>query len=189
MKNYLKSSLLRNCLLLVALSTPACLFAQEDEMKIKLDLAIEDSVRVCNAIVTDADSKPLSGVSVNFYIKRSVGLLPIARMENTDENGAASAAFPSKIPGDSLGNVTVIASLEDDDAIADQKIIAWGTKTVYTNHLDQRSLWASRSNAPTYLIIASNTIILGIWGTAGYILYMLFFKMKKSGFNYNPKQK
>ncbi len=181
MKKVQLRNFLRGLLVGIALSLPVCLFAQDGGQTIKLNFADIDSIKTCTALVTGSDSKPMEGVAVNFYIKRSLGLLPIATLENTDANGEASAAFPTDIPGDTLGNVTVIARLEDDEEILDSQTIAWGKKIKYIDNVDQRSLWASRSNAPTYLIIASNAIIIGIWGTVGYILFLLFFRVKKSG--------
>lgn len=179
MKKYLRGNMLRNYVFGIALSIPVLVFAQDGEQTIKLSLAANDSTKICTAVVMGSDAKPAEGVPVNFYIKRRVGLLPIALMEKTDENGMANAMFPVNIPGDSLGNVTVIARLEDDEAILDQQTIVWGKKTVFNTVNDTKALWGSRSNAPTYLIIASNTIIAGIWGTVGYILFLLFFRMKK----------
>ena len=187
MKKYIRSKIFRYQLLAILISIPFYLFAQDGDQTIKLTLTQNDSAKVCTAVVLNKDSKPAQAVAVNFYIKRSVGLLPIASMEKTDENGEASTIFPKSIPGDSLGNVTVIARLEDDEAIMDQKIISWGTKVKYSNEIDQRTLWGSRSNAPTYLIIISNAIILGIWGTMGYILFQLFFKIRKRGLATNHK--
>jgi hypothetical protein len=187
MKKYLKGEMFRYQLLAVLFSIPFYLFAQDGDQTIKLTLTQNDSTKVCTAVVLESDAKPAQGIAVNFYIKRSVGLLPIATMEKTDDNGEASTIFPTTIPGDSLGNVTVIARLEDDEAIMDQKIISWGTKVKYSSEIDQRTMWGSRSNAPTYLIIISNAIILGIWGTMGFILFQLFFKIRKRGLVTNHK--
>jgi hypothetical protein len=185
MKKLVRNSSIRKLLIVAAFLFPIHVFAQDGDQTIKLSLSENDSVKTCKAVVMK-DTKPVAGIPVNIYIKRSVGLLPVATLVKTDENGEVSAEFPSGIPGDSLGNVTVIARLEDDDAIMDQKTICWGTKIKYSNSVDQKALWASRSNAPTYLIIISNAIILGIWGTMGYIIFLLFFKIKKSGMGYHP---
>jgi len=174
------------CALALTSLIPFRLLAEQSPQAIRLTLIDHDSIKICKAVVTSADAKPVKGVQVNFYIKRSVGLLPIAILQKTDESGEVAANFPIGIPGDTLGNVMVVARLEDDDAILDQKVIAWGTKIKYETNFSQKALWASRSHAPTYLIIISNTIIFGIWGTMGYVVWMLFFRMKKSGMNYNP---
>ena len=82
-------------------------------------------------------------------------------------------------------NISVYARLEDDESVSDQKIISWGTKVRYVAS-SSREAWASRADPPIYLMIISDAIILSIWGTMGYIAYLLFFKIRKSGINYKP---
>lgn len=185
MKNYFKNKLIATFLTGVALSMTVLSSAQEGEPSIKLSIIEDDSLKICKAVVM-TDSTPVEGTDVNFYIKRNFGLLPLALTETTDENGEATAEFNISLPGDTLGNITIIAQLDDDDAIADQLVVPWGTKTKYETQITQKALWASRANAPLYLIIIANAIIIGIWGTMGYVLYLLFFKMKKAGLDYNP---
>ena len=158
--------------------------AESGPQKIRLTLTKTEDARSCKALVLSADSKPVSGVAVNFYIQRNIGLLPIGTLKNTNDEGEANVNFPKTIPGDANGNVVVIARLDENESITDQKSIAWGTKAVLTTPVDPNALWSS--NAPTYLIILSNTIIAGIWGTMGYIVFLLFFRVKKSGANYQP---
>jgi hypothetical protein len=186
MKTNMKSirSLCKGLLLILCLVPSQVWAAEAGPQKIVLTLTKTDDGRSCKALVLSADSKPVKDVSVNFYIKRNVGLLPIGTLKNTNEEGEAIVNFPKTIPGDANGNVVVIARLDDDETITDQKSVAWGTKLVYKESVEQKALWAS--NAPTYLIILSNAIIAGIWGTMGYILFLLFFRVKKSGANYNP---
>ncbi len=186
MKNYLKNKMGARLLAVVAFSIPMILSAQDGEPKLKLKIIETDSSKTCKAIVMIDDTIPVKGTDVNFYVKRFFGLIPIALAETTDENGEATVSYEKKLPGDSLGNIILIAQMDDDDAISDQVIAKWGTKAKYESKISQRELWASRSNAPLYLIIISNAIIVGIWGTMGYILYLLFFKMKKSGLDYKP---
>lgn len=177
-------ALCKSFLLILSL-VPSQVWAEEaGPQKITLTLTKTEETRSCKALVLSADSKPVKDVPVNFYIQRNVGLLPIGTLKNTNADGEAFANFPKTIPGDANGNVVVIARLDEDESITDQKSIAWGTIPVYTEPVDPNALWAS--NAPTYLIILSNTIIAGIWGTMGYIVFLLFFRVKKSGANYNP---
>ncbi|HEY4799833.1 MAG TPA: hypothetical protein VII99_12205 [Bacteroidia bacterium] len=183
MKTNSKNKLLGTLLSVAALTMPSSLLA---EQTIKLSFVDNDSVKICKAVVMVNDTQPVKKVAVNFFAKRAFGLLPLAPPEKTDESGEASVNFPKGLPGDSTGNVTVIARLEDDEEILDQKDISWGKKVKYENEITQQAIWASRSHAPTYLIIIANAIILGIWGTMGYIVFLLFFRVKKSGINYNP---
>ncbi|HLG33400.1 MAG TPA: hypothetical protein VI757_00845 [Bacteroidia bacterium] len=186
MKNYVRRKLFAALLSGVVLSMPIFLFAQDGEPTIKLSVIENDTQKICNAVVMVNDTTPVKGTDVNFYVKRFFGLLPLALTETTDENGEAKAIFQKQLPGDSVGNITLIAQLDDDESVSDHVVVPWGIKAKSETTFNKRELWASKSNAPLYLIITSNAIIAGIWGTMGYILFLLFFRMKKSGLDYEP---
>jgi hypothetical protein len=104
--------------------------------------------------------------------------LPIENGITTDENGVASVEFPMDLPGDSAGNLTVIARIEDHEVYGtvESKVnVKWGIPpSGGHDHWANRSLSASRDKAPTYLIVASNLIIAIIWGTLIYIIFQVF---------------
>lgn len=155
------------------------LFSQET--KIDLTLKVQDSVRYCNVKVMNADTA-VKNITLKFYVKRLFSLLPITEV-TTDENGLAESVFPNDLPGDSLGNLIVVAKITEDDnygTVETSSVINWGLKP--KNHKEEsglRSLSAARDKAPMYLIFVSNTIIIGIWGTLIYVFLQLF-KIKKN---------
>src|SRR6266702_2022082 len=95
------------------------IFAEDGEANANISLTVsqKESVREVKAIITKTDAIgkiiPVQKVEVKIYVKRSFSLLPIEG-ENltTDENGEASVNFPKDIPGDSIGNLIVIAKVE-----------------------------------------------------------------------------
>jgi hypothetical protein len=160
--------------------------------KIAISFAEEDSVRQVKAVITKTDSSgkenPIKGIEIKFCVKKSFGLLPLeGDNTTTDANGEASVEFPKDLPGDSLGNVTVIAKVEDNDAVGNietAKTVKWGKPVLYVK-LNQRALWASGKNAPVPLVIIVSGMVLGAWTVIMYILYQLI-QIKKSG-NYEIK--
>ena len=156
-------------------------FEQEKEAKLSITFAIVDSVKVCKALVTSED-KPLKDVSVKLFVHRLFGLLPVGDPISTDENGLATFKFPTDIPAEINGKLTVLAKVEDDDNVGNlnaKSEIDWGViKTLTNPDKAERSLSASRERAPIYFMVASDLIILGIWGTLIYIVFQVF-KIKR----------
>ena len=154
--------------------------AQDKQAQIELNFSKEDTLNICKATVT-SEGQPVAEVSVKLGIKRLFGLLP-AGETTTDESGVASFELPNDVPGDSKGNLVIVAKIEDDENYENtevQKEINWGAiKKEKENDKMMRALWASRENAPFYFIIASNLIILGIWGTIIYVVLQVF-KIKR----------
>src|ERR1043166_2889673 len=161
----------------VALVVP--FYSQADPQSIKLSFVMEDTVKMCQALVLDEAGKPAAEVSVNFFVKRFFGLLPVGEAASTDANGMARVNFPLTIPEDDKGGVSIIASLDDDEDIKSEAVSTWGIKRKTDDATNQKALWASRSNVPTYLMLATNFTIIVIWGTMFYLIYQLFFRLRK----------
>ena len=156
-------------------------YAQEKEAKLTISFTQIDSVNVCKALVT-SDEKGVKDVSVKLFVHRLFGLLPVGEAVSTDENGIAIFKFPSDIPAESNGKLSVIAKVEDDDnygSLDAKGEINWGiVKNLSGSEKMERSLSASRERAPIYFMVTSDLIILGIWGTLIYIVFQVF-KIKR----------
>lgn len=160
-------------------SIPVFTYSQDKDAKITLSFDVVDSVKTCKALVTSGDA-PVKEVEVKLYVKRLFSLLPIGGAVATDEEGIASFEFPNDIPADMDGKLTVIAKTEDDENVGTIEASAtsdWGIPRG-GNEILERSLSGSRSKAPWIFIIASNVIIIGIWGTLIYVISQLF-RIKK----------
>jgi hypothetical protein len=110
-------------------------------------------------------------------------LLPVGKTVATDSTGVARIDFPKDLPGDKNGMLTVIAKIESDEhygSVETESEVKWGVPlNNETFPWNERSLSASREKAPTFLVIASISIILVIWGTICYIIFQLF-RIKRS---------
>ncbi|MFI5222117.1 MAG: hypothetical protein ACHQK8_07315 [Bacteroidia bacterium] len=165
------------------LFAPFLSIAQDKEAQLTLKFNKADGNNVCQAIV-NLENKPVKGVSVKLYVKRLFGLLPIGDPVSTDENGTAGFSFPKDLPCDASCKLTVIAKVEDDEKVGNiegKGEIDWGIKPLVTKEqMVERSLSASRERAPIYFMVASDLIIVAIWGTLFYIVLQVF-KIKKLG--------
>ena len=75
-----------------------------------------DSIKTItvNAIVNEnGEDKPVPDEIVMIYVPRMFSLLLINEL-TLDENGTASFEFPSDLPGDKDGNLTIIAKFEEN---------------------------------------------------------------------------
>ena len=118
-------------------------------------------------------------VDVHFYIKRDFGLMNFGNDYNyTGPSGKVSAMFPEGIIGDKDGNVTIYAKIEDSfmfTETTDSLFQKWGKPLVVDESaFNERSLWATRSMAPVWLLIIANGIILIVWGFIIYVIISIF---------------
>lgn len=152
------------------------------------NMTLEEADSVRQVIVTlqavneAGELMPIADAEVHLYVQRMFGLLPLsADPETTDENGEVAVEFPAGIPGDTAGNLVIVAQVEDHELFGNltfSRKINWGTPLVIDLTKSKRQLWASRANAPLYLIFMINTMLIGIWGVIAYIVYQVFLIRK-----------
>jgi hypothetical protein len=129
---------------------------------------------------------PVKGVDVKIGVRRLGGDLPVNETPTftTDSAGQATADFKrDNIPGDSKGNIILVAKVEDNDQFGNlslQKTVPWGTRFKYISAFDKRTLFATRDKAPIWLIFMSGGVILAVWITL-ILLVINIFKIKKIG--------
>lgn len=148
------------------------------ESGFEMTLEEEDSVHQVRVVLLDGSEAPVGEVEVTLYVQRLFGLLPLSSdPETTDEDGTVLAEFPADIPGDSLGNLVIVAKVEDHERFGNlefRRKINWGVPVVIDHAKKARELWSSRANAPIYLIVIVNTMLIGIWGVIVYIVYQAY---------------
>jgi len=156
---------------------------------LQMTLEEEDSTYWVKVFVGSPDESgeivPAPDVECKGVVKRLHGNLPVAEeFDVTDEDGMMSVEFPRDIPGDKEGNLTIIAMVEEHEEFGTLETIevkAWGVPLVISQQTF-RELWSDRANAPYSLMILTNVILLGVWGTIAYIVARLFkvFKIGKT---------
>lgn len=162
--------------------TPAYPAAEESiaakPIMIRLFFSIVDSVKTLQVTAVTRDEKgqekPVAGENIMIYVPRLFSLLKIGEIA-LDETGTGTLEFPKEIVGDTLGNLTVIARLEEHDIYGfaqGKNVINWGVhKQYYKAEVPSRELWTPI--APMWMIITLIIMLLGVWAHYVYAVYEL----------------
>jgi len=146
--------------------------------KIHLFFSIEDSLRILKVTATQKNAKgevaAIPKETVLIYIPRLFSLLKIGEIA-LDENGTGTMEFPKEIVGDTLGNLVVIAKIEENDQfgfVQGRNVINWGVhKQYYKAEVPSRELWTPI--APLWMIITLLIMLAGVWAHYMYAVYEL----------------
>ncbi len=151
---------------LVLFTFSSQLIAQKRSVSINLKEQKNDSVTFIEALVTDVQSNnAVSNAELYFYVKRTFGLLSLGDA-TTDSTGKATIQISKNFPaGDTLGNIKIIARIEDDDLLSDtlSTITVKSTKLFFARTPYPRAIWAP--HAPWWLIICFTLLLGGVWIT------------------------
>ena len=141
-----------------------------------------DSVR--NIVVTGFEvnskgDKIVVEEDVYFYVPRQFSELKIG--ECTLEEGSCMIEFPVSLPGDSLGNLTIIARIEesrDFGNVETMSIKDWGAPRTPVTIEKRRGL--GDTDAPLWMVYTLIILLSTVWFHYIYILYVVFL-VKKEG--------
>jgi hypothetical protein len=155
---------------------------QDRRAEIQLDFHEEEGKKLITATIiesfSDSLGNPVPDLDVYFYVERTFNPLPIGDIFNTtDEEGKVTIEFPADLPGDTLGNVNIIARIQESDEFEDtevNRVINWGVPLELDDYSNKRSLWAAGANAPIPLLILVNSLILIVWSIIFYMVYQLY---------------
>ena len=158
---------------------------QDDERitpVIQLRFSVEDSIKYItarvNEYIDDTMGNPIPELDLYIFAQRTFSRLPIGDYFNTtDENGEVRIEFPYDLPGDSAGNVVIIASIEEDDrfeGVEVSKTASFGVPADIDHSENKRSLAAAGANAPISLLLLVNAIILAVWVILIYIFTQIY---------------
>jgi len=145
----------------------------------------EDSIRYVKVEGTQLNSNgtevSIGAVDVIVSIPKMFSMLKIAEI-SLDSTGMGTAEFPGDIIGDSLGNLTVIASIEENDmfgSVQGSSVNKWGLhKHLISPDRPSRELWTPI--APLWMIITLIIMLLGVWGHYVYAVVQLVMINKSS---------
>jgi len=157
--------------------------------KIEIDTSRTDETK--NVIISvkelqNGEWLPAKGVELKIAVKRSLGNLPIGDEETytTDSTGSVTAEFKrDSLLGDAEGNFILIARTEDNENFGNlfvEKNVSWGVAPTMDDSFNHRSLWATRSKTPIWLLGLAGAIIAGVWGTIIYLILQMI-KIRRMG--------
>ena len=148
------------------------------DIEIQMDCIVEDSIKKIRfkafELGQNGEKKAIPKTDINFYVPRMFSLLKVAE-GSFGEDGTGEIEFPSGIPGDSLGNITVIGRIEENESYLNaekQQKIAWGVPTRHHIPKFKRALWTAV--APTWMIVTLTILLLGVWGHYIFVFYKLW---------------
>ncbi len=148
-----------------------------NKMAITLTIHPEDSTAsiYLSELSSEGHRVAAAGVEVGLYVKRTFGNLPIFGddVPVTDANGVAIVKIPKGLPGDTVGNLNLIASVINADQFGKVEASAaasLGSRNAIIDITDQSSLWGRSKKAPSYLLITYFTAIIIAFGTMGYVV-------------------
>ena len=161
--------------------------AQEEELSVKdlhLELSLKevDSIRLVQVHAFTRDSLGNKNPAPETDIIISIGSM-LSKMkleESTIEDGIFEFEFPTGIPGDVNGNISIYSIIEDHDDfgnVTKMETINWGILNKQPkDHANM--LWTHA--APIWMYIVLTIMLVGVWANYVYTIINLF-KLKKEG--------
>jgi hypothetical protein len=137
------------------------------DVRLTMDLTVIDSTKTIGLSAKKMErgkAVPVSGEKVSLYVPRMFSLLPIGEA-TLDDSGSSSVEFPSTLPGDKEGNITIIARFEDNAEfgnIEKKTTLKWGLPSSYSVPAGHRALWTK--TAPRWMIYTLSVLLSGVWG-------------------------
>ena len=137
------------------------------DVVLKMELTVVDSIKTITVkayINENGKEKAMSGEAVKIYVPRMFSLLPVSEL-TLDETGKASVEFPSDMPGDKEGNLTILAKFEENPTFGNvekRETLKWGVPTDYSVPKTHRALWTK--TAPKWMIYTLSVLLAGVWG-------------------------
>jgi len=153
--------------------------------KLKVSFYEEDSVRFVKVEGTqlnaDGTETPITEGTIIVGVPKMISILKIAEI-TLDSTGIGTAEFPKDIIGDSLGNLNVVAYIEENDIFGNVKTSAdnnWGLhKHLISPDRPSRELWTPI--APLWMIITLIIMLAGVWGHYVYAIIQLVMISKSA---------
>ncbi len=166
----------------VTVAGPKNLEAGEGEVTVKRAMLIMTPVKEENLLsvqlklvdLTTGEEKPVPETAVGLFVKRSFYPLKLGEA-NTDENGEATIEVPNNLPGDPLGNITLLAKLDENENYGYLETAAvqkWGVAVSNRVEDQPRALWSS--HPPLWMLITFIILMTAVWGHYIVIVYELF---------------
>jgi len=160
---------------------------EEEELSVK-DLHLElnlkeiDSVKTVIVKAFTIDSlgieTPVEEADIIVSVQGMLSKMKIK--EDYIEDGEFKFEFPTDLPGNEDGDITVFSTIEDNDDFGNvfqKKTVNWGTFNKQVKE-EENKLWSEA--APMWMYIVLTILLLGVWANYVYTILNLF-KIKKEG--------
>jgi len=151
-------------------------------LHLELILAEKDSIKKVLVKAFTIDSVGVQVPANEVSIKIAIGgmLSKMTLEEGIIEEGEFEYIFPTDLPGDVDGNLTVYSIIEDHEEfgnITQKKTIKWGVFNEQSKEVNN-TLWTSA--APIWMYIVLTIMLIGVWANYIYTIIHLY-QLKKEG--------
>jgi hypothetical protein len=143
------------------------------DISLEMSFSKVDSVEnvTVNAYTLDENGSKLAvpDIPVDFYVKRLFCLYQFGSA-TTDASGTCTAEFPKNMPGDSTGNVVLVAKISENDdygTVETAKDFAGG-KPLIIESRPRRGL--GDTDAPLWMVYTLLVLLSGVWVHVLYVI-------------------
>jgi hypothetical protein len=115
---------------------------------------------------------PVENLDIQLYVPRTFSLLKVGQVAIS--NGTASLEFPTSIPGNQLGYVTLVAKVEENEIYGNVErsgTINWG-KPLPPEKMIDRGL--GDTNAPLWMVYTLIVLLSLVWFHYMYVIFNVF---------------
>ncbi len=115
---------------------------------------------------------PVENLDIQFYVPRTFSLLKVGQAAIA--NGSTSLEFPTSIPGNQLGYLTLVAKVEENDIygnVAVSGTINWG-KPLPPSKIIKRGL--GDTDAPLWMVYTLIVLLSLVWFHYMYVIFTVF---------------
>jgi hypothetical protein len=165
----------------VSVGGPKNMEVGEGEVTVKRAMLVLTPVKEDNLLsvqlklvdLSTGEEKPVPETAVGLFVKRSFYPLKLGE-GNTDENGEATIEVPNNLPGDPLGNITLLGKLDESETYGYLETAStqkWGVAVSNRIEDQPRALWSS--HPPLWMLITFIILMTAVWGHYIVIVYEL----------------
>ena len=151
------------------------------EARIEISFIEIDSIRTIQAKAYETGINgiriPLEETDIKFYVPGSFSLYAIG--EGSFENGICEVNFPVTLPGDSLGNLTILARIEESDDFGNveaRAVKGWGIMREPVIIESNRGL--GDTDAPLWMVYTLLVLLSAVWIHYIYV-FVVIYMIKK----------
>jgi hypothetical protein len=144
--------------------------------KLVMTASGEDSVKSVLLKLVDLSSGTetmIPEAKLSLYVGRMFSALKIGE-GSTDESGEATIEIPGNLPGDTVGNLSIIARLEEDEQYGNVEATTlqqWGTPVSDKIRRAPRALWSA--SPPLWMLVTFIILMTIVWGHFLVIIFEL----------------
>jgi hypothetical protein len=152
------------------------------DIVMEISFSQKNEIKLINLIASEVGEEgeliPLSDEVVFFYVPRTFTLLQVA--EGILQDGSTFVDFPTTLPGDSLGNLTIIAKISEHDDYGNVETsegINWG-KPLPPMKIEHRGL--GDVEAPLWMVYTLIILLSIVWFHYMYAIFTIYL-IKREG--------